>query len=196
MCAPHTCCCSAPKSAAGACLFLLQAAVPQYDALFRQYVNLAASLRREVDLSLALEPQRVLGSGSVVLARGAAAPHSSIAAGSAGQLPLGGSSTRSQQQVQLTSFIRSGAAAAAAPSAPVPAAAAAAAGSNAGQAGRGGRAPHVSVLGSGAVIKAEDGSDVPQQVSNGHLDSTCDCRMDGGMLELSCFCCRVLHESR
>lgn len=135
--------------------------------MFRQYVNLAASLRREVDLSLALEPQRVLGSGSLVLARGsAAAPQLSIPASGPPQLLLGhGSSTRGQQQPgQLQSSARTGAAVAAASGAV--SAPAAASGSNS-QGARGGRPAHVSVLGSGTVIKAEDGSEVPQQVCLG-----------------------------
>lgn len=145
---------------------LSQAAVTQYEALFRQYVNLAASQRRDIDLSLALEPQRLFGSG-LLLTRNAAATQSSGLPTGANLLhtgsttrALGGSSTRSQQQGLLPPA--NGGAAAAAGSAPQAPAAAAASGDGGGSAARGGRPAHV--LGSGEMIKAEDGSDVPQQV--------------------------------
>ncbi|KAF6264248.1 hypothetical protein COO60DRAFT_1698474 [Scenedesmus sp. NREL 46B-D3] len=48
-----------------------EAALPQYESLFSQYVELAASQRREVDLSLALDPQRLLGPSATCWVQGA-----------------------------------------------------------------------------------------------------------------------------
>jgi hypothetical protein len=150
-------------------LLTLQAALPQYESLFSDYVALAASERRDVDLSLALDPQRLLGpshipsshmlagrsthggSGSSNLLT--AAPHSAAAAAGYDAAGRGaGSSSRGvQQQLQLPS------AGAAAPRV----------GSSGGGAAAGGsssRRNSAHVVGSGQEVRAEDGSAVPQEV--------------------------------
>jgi hypothetical protein len=144
-------------------LLLLQAALPQYESLFSEYVALAASQRREVDLSLALDPQRLLGHSSHLLGGSSnlltAAPHHAAAAAGYDACGRGaGSSTRgAQQQLQLTGRLSSGG---------LPAAAAAG-GSGGGAAVAGSASRHrnsAHLVGSGQEIRAEDGSAVPQEV--------------------------------
>jgi hypothetical protein len=148
---------------------LLQAALPQYESLFSEYVALAASQRREVDLSLALDPQRLLGpshtpshmlggrsthggSGSSNLLT--AAPHNAAAAAGAG---AGSSSRGVQQQLQLPS------AGAAAPQGRA-SAGGSGGGSGAAAGGGSGRRNSAHVVGFGQEVRAEDGSAVPQEV--------------------------------
>lgn len=146
------------------CPMPLQAALPKYQALFKQYVSLAASQRRDVDLSLALEPQRLLGPGPSVLppSRGMLGPGgatSSLAAAAPGPRDTPARSHKSHHHQQQQPAL---------PLAPLPrqglssAAAAAAAGSGS---AAGAARVRTSVVGAGEVVKAEDGSEVPQQVS-------------------------------
>ncbi|WIA10783.1 hypothetical protein OEZ85_010952 [Tetradesmus obliquus] len=141
-----------------------EAALPQYEALFSEYVALAASQRREVDLSLALDPQRLLGGGSGSSNLLTAGPfHAAAAAGYDAAGRGAASSTRgtAQQQLQLTGRLSSGggaAAGAAAGSSAGGAAAAAAAAAGARQRS----AAHL--VGSGQEVRAEDGSAVPQEI--------------------------------